>query len=205
VEKPKTAPGIDIRMSLRKDRRSLACRGLILMLLVAFALPPAAAAPERVDDSRNYVDVVDILKGGYREHGFTMDEGDELQFHVTVLNGSAVDVLVFIERDFEIYRNAAPGDDLYAEKKLLEVTNITRSYRETGSYGPYENYLVVDNTDITEGAEPVSNVTVKIEAHVVRSEADDSRLFGAMGTIVAVAAAAVVLCAAGRGTPFMRK
>ena len=77
-----------------------------------------------------------------------------------------------------------------AEKKLLDVTNITREYRETGNFGPYNIYLVVDNTNVTAGATPVGNVLVEIEAHLESEADDDSPGFLSGYTFAAVIAAA---------------
>jgi hypothetical protein len=129
----------------------------------------------------------------YSEHVFRMDKGDILDFHVAVVKGSPVDVMVFIERDFNIYSSADPNRELYAEKKLLEVTNVTRSYRETGNYGPYNIYLVVDNTNITDGATPTGSVTVYMEATVSRGSGGDSPGFSLLELTIAGCAAAVVV------------
>jgi len=177
---------------------STAARVLCTALLVAMILPVVLSSVvaetdeefRKVDNSRNYVDRAFVGYNNFHSHKFVMDKGDVLEFRVTVLNGSAVDIMVFIERDFNIYRNAGPGDDLYAEKKLLDVTNITREYRETGNFGPYNIYLVVDNTNVTAGATPVGNVLVEIEAHLESESDDDSPGFLSGYTFAAVIAAA---------------
>ncbi len=173
--------------------RSL-CTFLVISLIAA-ALPVVSittSGNESVDDGDNYVKRVPIGLNNYHAHSFSMNGGDLLEFHVSVVNGSAIDVLVFIERDFRIYQTAEPGDFLYAEKKLLETMDITRSYEETVEYGPLNIFLVVDNTNVTDGAAPVGNVLVDIEAHLSHPSDDQAPAFLSGYALIATCAAAAM-------------
>ena len=170
------------------------CTVFVLALIIAALaqVSLAVSGDETVDDGKNYVKRVPIGLNNYHAHSFSMMDGDVLDFHISVVNGSAVDVLVFIERDFRIYQNAKPGQFLYAEKKLLDTTNISRSYKETVQSAPLNIFLVVDNTNVTEGAAPVGNVLVDIEAHLTHDPGDEVLVFPPGFAIIAVGAAAAV-------------